>query len=205
MQTDWQGKQTFFDRWALSYDRLFPSVVYQAIHQRLLSFVQLKAQAHVLDLGCGTGKLLKRLLAKYPEVTGTGLDLSSEMIHQAKLSNPAPDRATFQEGNAEALPFEDSQFDAVFNTISFLHYRNPDRVFAEVKRVLQPDGQFYLVDSAFRWQPPMLTINFSPGGLRLYNTTEREILAHAAGLTCLGHQYLLGPVVLSQFLKPQIT
>ena len=63
-------KQIFFDRWAPSYDWLFPSVVYQAIHQRLLEYIDLPASANVLDLGCGTGKLLHRLAVNFPTLQG---------------------------------------------------------------------------------------------------------------------------------------
>ena len=73
-------KQTFFDLWAPSYDWLFPSIVYQAIHKRLLEYVDLSNSANVLDLGCGTGKLLHRLAVNFPTLQGNspgGLKLYS--------------------------------------------------------------------------------------------------------------------------------
>lgn len=59
-------KQQLFDRWAPNYDWIFPSVVYQAIHKRLLEYVKLPNQSNILDLGCGTGRLLDRLAVKFP-------------------------------------------------------------------------------------------------------------------------------------------
>ncbi|NES04270.1 MAG: class I SAM-dependent methyltransferase [Okeania sp. SIO2F4] len=194
-------KQTFFDRWAPSYDWLFPSVVYQAIHKRLLEYVNLPTSANVLDLGCGTGKLIHRLAINFPNLQGTGLDLSPEMISQANSRNCYPQRLTFLLGNAEEMPFGEEQFDAVFNTISFLHYPHPQQVFNEVSRVLRPGGYFYLVDSYFKWQDEFQYLSISPGGLNLYSPTAREKLGEEAGLNLQANYYLLGAVLLTIFTK----
>jgi ubiquinone/menaquinone biosynthesis C-methylase UbiE len=194
-------KEKFFDRWASSYDCLFTTVFYQAIHKRMLEFVELKDDANVLDLGCGTGKLLNRLAKKFPSLRGTGLDLSEEMLHQAKQKNQYGDRLTYRLGNVESLPFADAEFDAVFNTISFLHYPNPQQVFIEVSRVLQSQGCFYLADYTVRDENNPGYFPFSPGGLKFYSPKKRQEFAINSGLECVGHYYLLGPVLLSIFRK----
>lgn len=190
-------KRRLFDLWAPSYDRLFPSVFYQAIHKRLLEYIQLPEKANILDLGCGTGRLLDRLAAQFPTLQGTGIDLSVEMLRVARDRNRHHPRLIFIQGNAEALPFADWQFDAVFNTVSFLHYPDPDRVLSEVSRVLHPGGHFYLVDFTLGGQ----TAAQLPGNIRFYSATAREQLGKSAGLNSLGHYYLLGPVLLSVFTK----
>jgi ubiquinone/menaquinone biosynthesis C-methylase UbiE len=197
------NKKLLFDRWAPSYDWLFPSIVYQAIHKRLLEYVDLPEQANVLDLGCGTGRLLERLATQFPELHGTGLDLSPNMLQMARLSNRHRPRLIYIEGKAESLPFGDGQFNAVFNTISFLHYSEPKQVISEVARVLSPGGRFYLVDitSKNNTEPQMLPV--SSGGITLYSPNQRELLGSSAGLLCVSHHYLLGPVLLTIFSKPQ--
>ncbi|MFN7662023.1 MAG: class I SAM-dependent methyltransferase, partial [Dolichospermum sp.] len=77
-----------------------------------------KTNANVLDLGCGTGRLLDRLANQFPEITGTGLDLSPQMLRVARQNNRHRPRLIYLEGNAENLPFAEGQFNAVFNTIS---------------------------------------------------------------------------------------
>lgn len=196
-------KARFFDRWAPTYDWLIPSVFYQAIHQRLLAYVQLSEHARVLDIGCGTGRLLNRLAIAYPTITGIGVDLSLEMLHQATQASAFPQRLTFTQGRSDALPFADQQFEAAFCTISFLHYPQPEQVLAEVYRILQPQGRLYLAD----YTPSLLVgcdrlVPLSPGGLRFYTQHQRETLGLQAGFQTIQHQYLLGPVMMSIFHKP---
>lgn len=194
-------KKLIFDLWASSYDSLLPSVFYQAVHKRLLEYVDLTEQANVLDLGCGTGRLLERLATKFPELRGTGLDLSSKMLQVARLSNRHHPRLIFIEGKAEALPFGDGQFDAVFNSISFLHYLEPKQVLQEVARVLTPGGRFYLVDITTKKEKEPQTFSISRQAIKFYSPQQREILGATAGLVCLHHDYLLGPVLLTVFAK----
>lgn len=197
------NKEKFFDRWAPNYDWLFTTVFYQAVHKRLLEYVELPTQPNILDLGCGTGRLLHRLANQFPTLQGTGLDLSAQMLHQAQQGNQHGERVIYKQGNAEALPFADSEFDAVFNTMSFLHYPNPQQVCSEVSRVLRPSGRFYLVDATVREEIcPGYNIPFSPGGINIYSPHQREQFGIAASLECLGHHYLLGAILLTVFSKP---
>ena len=191
-------KQIFFDRWAPNYDWLLTTIFYQSIHRRLLSFIDLSHLVNILDLGCGTGKLLNRLVQDNPAIKGIGLDFSPEMIKQARNNKKYRSQLIFIQGNAESMPFANNQFDAVFNSISFLHYRYPQRVFAEISRVLKPQGHYYLAD----WQGLNCHyFPFSPGGIHFYSLQQRENLGLAVGLDCLGHYNLLAGVWLSIFSK----
>lgn len=200
------NKKKLFDRWAPTYDTLFPSVFYQAIHKRLLEYVDFCDRPNVLDLGCGTGRLLDRLATEFPTLCGTGLDLSAEMILQArkKKRDRHRPRLIFIPGNAEELPFAEGQFDAVFNTISFLHYPNPERVLSEVSRVLHSGGQFYLVDFTNRWATHPQHLGISPTNIRIYSPQVREQLGQQVGLEWMAHHALFGPVFLTIFRKKQI-
>ncbi|ACB51872.1 unknown [Crocosphaera subtropica ATCC 51142] len=194
-----EKKASFFDRWAPNYDLIFTTVFYQSLHKRLLSYVTLPHPSYVLDLGCGTGRLLNRLARTFPDLQGIGVDLSPQMLKQARENNQHHPRLIFTQGNAECLPCAANQFDAVFNTISFLHYPNPQEVFTEVSRVLKPQGKFYLVDYIRLYS--LDSVPFSPGGINFYSREKREELAENAGLTTQGHYFLLGRVMLSVFVK----
>lgn len=196
-------KQQIFDRWAPSYDWILPSVFYQAVHQRLLEYVTFPPEPHVLDLGCGTGRLLRRLAAEVSNLSGVGLDLSAEMLAQAQEKTQRRDRLQFLSGRSDAIPLEDKTFDSVFCTISFLHYPDPQAVMGEVARVLKPGGIFYLADyvpSEFLGVPQQGWLT-SPFGLRFYDRAMRQKLADGSGLICRAHQYLLGPIMLTLFQR----
>ena len=195
------SKQQLFDRWAPFYDFWFPSVLYQATHQRLLEYVELPADPNVLDISCGTGRLLNRLAAAYPSLQGTGLDFSAAMLRQARHSNRHRPRLIFVEGDAASLRFTDQQFDAVFNTFSFLHYLEPQRVLAEVYRVLRPGGTFYWVDPTTSASSGVGYSPVTPNGIRVYSPKVRQQMSVQAGFEHLRHQYLLGKNLLSIFAK----
>ncbi len=189
-------RRKLFDLWAFSYDWLFPSIFYQAVHKRLLEYVELPDSANILDLGCGTGRLLNRLAKINPNLRGTGLDFSTQMLIQARQSNQHHPRLIFVQGTAQDLPFAEEQFNAVFSTFSFLHYPQPQQVFAEIHRILQPQSRFYWVDPV-SW-PSWGQANRI---FYLYNSRAREELGQQAKLTCLGHYFLLSTVLLSVFEK----
>jgi ubiquinone/menaquinone biosynthesis C-methylase UbiE len=68
----------------------------------------------VLDVGCGTGEVTERLVAKYPRATFVGIDLEEQHLDRARArcAEFGP-RVRFQIGDALALPFGDEQFDLV--------------------------------------------------------------------------------------------
>ncbi|MGD1943591.1 MAG: class I SAM-dependent methyltransferase [Leptolyngbyaceae cyanobacterium] len=196
-------KRVFFDRWAPHYDILLPSVFYQAVPVRLLDSVQLTASATVLDVGCGTGKLLQRLAVNFPTLKGIGVDSSVGMLRQAQQKLRDRDRLQFIEGDVVSLPFDDATFDGVFCAISFLHYPEPEQALRSIRRVLKPGGRFFLADfTPPRWaSEEPLVANVLPGGVQFYSAEARAALGQAAGLLCDRHIYLLGPVLLSQFVR----
>jgi trans-aconitate methyltransferase len=89
----------------------------------------------ILDLGCGDGHLSKRIVATGAIVVG--LDSSPQMAAAARALG-----INVTVGDAEALPFESSSFDAVFSNAALHWVRNHDGMLASVKRVLKPHGRF---------------------------------------------------------------
>ena len=130
----------------------------------------------VLDVACGTG-VTTRLVA--PEVGPTGrvvgLDLNPSMLARAHAS-PLPQGAAIEwrEGDAGALPFEGSTFDAVCCQLGFQYF--PDRAQAarEMHRVLKPTGR--LVTLVWRG------LANSPGFAALAMALERNVSAAAAAV-----------------------
>jgi ubiquinone/menaquinone biosynthesis C-methylase UbiE len=111
-----------------------------------LALAQVPAPRRVLDVGCGTGYLLRRLAARAPDaVELAGLDAAAEMVRVAGESTDDP-RARFQAGTAEHLPEPDGAFDLVVSTTSFDHWADQQAGLRECARVLAPGGRLVLVD-----------------------------------------------------------
>jgi ubiquinone/menaquinone biosynthesis C-methylase UbiE len=120
--------------------------------QKTLDLVGLKPGESVLDIGCGTGTLA--IAAKQrvgPTGKVHGVDASAEMLARAgKKANKAGVEVVFKNGVVEALPFPDSQFDAVLSTVMLHHLGRKARQQCahEVRRVLKPGGRVLAVDFA---------------------------------------------------------
>lgn len=100
----------------------------------------------VLDVGCGTGKLLRRANTFWPQAQLFGVDPANGMIEVAKRLTP---NATFSAGMAEALPLQGASIDLALSTTSFHHWQDQAAGIREIACVLRPGGYFILVDASF--------------------------------------------------------
>jgi ubiquinone/menaquinone biosynthesis C-methylase UbiE len=110
----------------------------------------------VLDVGCGTGLLLRDLARRLPGADSlAGVDAAAGMVEQARAKASDP-RVMFEQGTAECLPFPDGAFDLVISTTSFDHWADQRAGLAECHRVLAPGGFFVLTDLCSNWLLPTL-------------------------------------------------
>ncbi len=105
--------------------------------------------ARVIEIGCGTGPVSRRL-AGWPNVAQVvGIDPSSVFIEKACQLGAGLANLTFQEGYAEQLRFEDGHFDvAVFHT-TLCHLSDPKGALQEAHRVLKPGGYLAVFDGDY--------------------------------------------------------
>lgn len=166
--------QESFDRQALTYDMdrngSHAREQYSIILQKMENF----RFANVLDVGCGTGEILKRIHKRYPEVSLTGVDISEKMLEVAKVK--IGNKATLLWADAEMLPFSDATFDLIVCSDSFHHYPNPQKVLAEFLRVLKRGGNLLICDYSIGFplrQLMNLFIRFShDGDVHIYSKEE---------------------------------
>jgi ubiquinone/menaquinone biosynthesis C-methylase UbiE len=140
----------------------------------------------VLDVGCGTGYLLRQLAARLPEAELAGIDPAPHMVEQA-TANSACDRVSVQPGVAEALPFGDDRFDLVISTTSFDHWTDQRAGIAEIARVLRPKGHLVLADLFSIWMVPTLLLGHRG---RVRTIAGASSLVRAAGLEVVGRHNL---------------
>jgi ubiquinone/menaquinone biosynthesis C-methylase UbiE len=177
-----QRDRAHFDKWARRYDRSpLQFVLFEPTHRAAMDAAAAAGAAprDVLDVGCGTGRLLERAAFRWQEARLTGVDASPDMISEASIKHLDEPRFRFHVGDAAALPLDDSSFDVAFSTVSFHHWADQSRGVREVARVLRPGGLFVLADFA----PPLLL------GLRkgFHGPQARRTLFEQARLAAVVH------------------
>jgi SAM-dependent methyltransferase len=108
----------------------------------------LRPGARVLDVASGTGNLA--VVAARHGCVVSGIDIASNLVAQARTRAATEGlRVDFKEGDAEALPFNDRQFDLVVSMFGVMFTPQPDIAVAELHRVTKPGGQIALAN----WTP----------------------------------------------------
>lgn len=111
--------------------------------QLALSDLNITKDSKILDLCCGAGQTTQ-FLVKYSEHV-TGLDISPVALAKAKKNVP---QAEYIEGFAQKMPLADNSFDLVHTSVALHEMTSSelDAIFAEVYRVLKPEGIFTFID-----------------------------------------------------------
>ena len=173
-QTPLEKSRLTFDRQAWSYDTASYGRHARTLYPVLLEQLAQIPHASVLDVGCGTGALLRAVRAKFPSARCAGLDLSEHMLTVAREAlDPSVE---LRQGDAAALPFESGQFEVVLCNDSFHHYPEPERALGEMARVLRPGGILLLGDctapAGVREITNLLLPLSREGDVRLYSPDE---------------------------------
>ncbi|WP_434633819.1 class I SAM-dependent methyltransferase [Chromobacterium sp. CV08] len=104
----------------------------------------------LLEVGCGVGAQTEILLRRFPELNLTGIDFSQRQLAVARQrlqGSPFHERATLLHMDAEDLDFPPASFDAAFLCWILEHVHAPERVLAEVRRVLKPGARLYATEA----------------------------------------------------------
>jgi SAM-dependent methyltransferase len=125
---------------------------YSAVGARLLltaellcEAVDLRAGERVLDVACGNGNAALAAARRFCQVTG--VDYVPALLERAVQRAAAEGlEATFQEADAEELPFPDDSFDVVLSTCGAMFAPDQERTAAELLRVCRPGGRIGMVN-----------------------------------------------------------
>ncbi len=129
------------------------------VTEQALAYCDLHSGMRVLDLGCGTGSTLGYVTAKYG-LTGFGVDVSAELIAQARQTNP---QVGWMRAQGESLPFASESMDVVLSecTLSIFEMKS---VLSECARTLKRGGCFIVSDLYARNESGVEALRQLPSG-----------------------------------------
>ena len=174
-----QQVQNQFDHAASTYDSV--AWLQRKMGDTLLKLIA-KAELSdtpLIDLGCGTGELLRKL-----ESLGlgnlTGLDISEKMIDVAKEKT---EQATFLQADIESIPVDDESFFGVVSNAA-IQWCDPRVAAGEIHRVLQPGGSVFLnsfvTGTLAQWHDAFVSNGLESRVHALADQTEMEAAFHSA-------------------------
>lgn len=179
-----------FGKWATSYDEhwLQPRFFEPVHHSTLRRAALLRpAPRRLLDIGCGTGALLRKAAGVFPSAALAGVDPATGMVQVARGRWAESRLADFVNACAEGLPFVEGAFDLVLSTMSFHHWADQQAGLREIRRVLAPGGVFLLTDAfAVSWLRLVFAIGRSRS--RFHTRGEIEAMLRSAGLNAGGFE-----------------
>lgn len=140
-----------YDKYASVYDKRI-NFLNQFEGEVILKMLKGIEGKKVLDIGCGTGRLVGKLLERKALVTG--VDVSGEML---KIASKKFKSTEFIEADAEKMPFPDESFDMMIASFLIVHLKDLDKFFDEAYRILRPGGSFIVTNINQRKAPKLKT------------------------------------------------
>lgn len=174
-----RGNSTFRSSWSRNYPpdmsqfHFKPDDYLRLMYAEIPSFDELQDRAaaasagfvanRILELGTGTGETARRVLRHHPEARLTGLDVSAEMLAQARQILPPDNVQLLVQDMVDPLPR--GPFDLVFSALSVHHLDGPGKadLFHRVARVLRPRGRFVMADVVIPVDAADAVTPLSPG------------------------------------------
>ena len=161
-----------YGRAAKNYDKFWDFYIVPS-YSKTLARVDLQKGSKILDLGCGTGALLKILEDRFPSSELTGIDLTEEMLAVAKQK--LSDNVELLLGSASNLPFDSESFDWVIMSNVIGHLADKKTALKEIHRVLKNPGKIVITD----WTRDFQTMNLVHFCTKLINYSQYRSLRTA--------------------------
>ena len=131
-----------YNKKASNYDETLDGRFTEKFKNLLRENINISDNDSILDVGCGNGTLLSKI-ADAKKINGFGIDISPQMIENAKIRHP---QFEFIASGCEKIPFSDNSMDIVTVCAAYHHFPNVNAFALEAKRLIKPDGNLYIAD-----------------------------------------------------------
>lgn len=112
----------------------------------VMPLLEKKPDLRILDIGCGTGQLIKEISEQYDKVNYLGIDVAANMINIAKQSNSG-ENIKFKVCPVEKFKTED-KFDIIICTHSFPYFPNKEKTLKKIAGMCNKNGRVIIVNSS---------------------------------------------------------
>ncbi len=182
-----------FNRWAAEGKGKGMEHEHMPITLPMLERMQLRPDEAVLDVGCGSGWLVRLIARLVPQGRVAGIDLSDEMIRQAREESAGEERVRFEVGSAEHIPFPDASFDRIVSIESAYYWPNPPAGLREIARVTKPSGSAWILINYYKDNPECQQWGPLLPPTHLLSADEWADLFRQAGFTDVQHDRIPDP------------
>ena len=178
-----------FNRWAEAGRGDEMERDHRRIAELALERMDLQPTHNVLEIGCGAGWLSRLIAARVPEGRVVGMDISDEMVRQARRAHGALAQVLFVVGGVEEIPWEGNFFDRGVSVESAYYWPDPARGLGEIFRVLREGGSAWMLINYYSDNPhchqwgALLAVP-----TRLLWAEEWAMLFREAGFTDVAHR-----------------
>ena len=114
-----------------------------ALNSFVMDMLELESSDRILEIGFGPGKLINQMAAITTAGIVEGIDFSDVMLNQASRVNKhhiSHGKVRLQRGECKSLPFEKGSFNKLCSINTLYFWKDPDKYFIEMFRVLRPGG-----------------------------------------------------------------
>ena len=133
------------------FGRFYMSRVFEKTNAELNALMyealSIRENDHVLEIGFGTGSLIKKIAALLDNGLVEGIDFSKSMVAIAQKKNRKHidnGRAKIHLGDFDEVLFDDNSFDKIFSVNTIYFWKNPDTTISNISRILKPGGKIFV-------------------------------------------------------------
>lgn len=157
--------------------------------ERLLNLLPtyVHSSSNVLEIGSGTGKIIKKILEMEKEINLFATDLSIDMLQKIKKKHQK-NKINLVVNDAHSLPFKNNTFDLIILQQVIHHLRDPERAMREIGRVLKKGGKVLLLAVGSGYQKnifPFSNLPITEDFLGRIKVTDIHNLVESAGLSLI--------------------
>jgi ubiquinone/menaquinone biosynthesis C-methylase UbiE len=189
-----ENLRTEFNRWAEAGRGDGMEQDHLPITLPVLDKMRLAPTDNVLDVGCGSGWLSRRLGKLVPEGRVVGMDISDEMIRIARRNSTDHENLLFITGKVGEIPWESNFFTHAISVESAYYWPDPAAGLKEIHRILRPGGKAWILINYYQDNPychqwgALLAIP-----THLLSSEEWSNLLRQGGFAKVEHQRVVDP------------